>query len=239
MRRRTSARALIWVSAVVLNLTLVMVATGTVARAAAPSIQGRSAAPVTICRGDLPFGSYINVVVPPNATCSASGSTVAQTLTVGRGASFFGGFVTIGGSLISVGAKYVRLTGFSVAGDVIVRGGGGDLTILTSTVRGVVDVSDVNGFIAVINNDSPGALGRLRVVNNTLKRLDPTSTVGLNVSSNQVRTNATVSANKGRVDKNVQGNTVGGTLSCVGNSPPFLGTFNTAQKFEGECTGPV
>ena len=95
------------------------------------------------------------------------------------------------------------------------RRSGGDLVIQGSTVRGVVDVSGVKGFIAIINNESPGALGRVRVVNNDLRRLDATSTVGLNISSNQVATDATVSGNKGKVEKNVQGNTVGGTLSCI------------------------
>jgi hypothetical protein len=80
-----------------------------------------------------------------------------------------------------------------VLGDVIIRDGGGDLVILQSRVSGVVDISGVKGFIAVINNESPGALGRLRVVNNDLRPLDPTSTVGLNISSNQVAADATVS----------------------------------------------
>ena len=77
------------------------------------------------------------------------------------------------------------------------------------------------------------------MVNNVLQPLDATSTVGLNISSNQVATDATVSGNKGRVEKNVQANVVGGTLSCVDNELPFLGTFNTAAAFQGQCTGPV
>jgi hypothetical protein len=211
--------------------------------AAAAAAPAAVAAPVTICNGELPFGSYDNVVVPPRATCSAGGSTVARTFAVGPGATLNGGGVTIGGSLIAQGAENVRLDDFSVGGDVIIRGGGGNLVIAESTVRGVVDVSGVNGFIAIINNDSTqdprNALGRVRVVNNVLQPLDPTSTVGLNISSNTVRTDATVSGNTGRVDKNVQGNTVGGTLSCIGNQLPFLGTFNTAAAFRGQCRGPV
>jgi hypothetical protein len=148
--------------------------------------------------------------------------------------------VTIGGSLNALGAKNVRLFAFNVGGDVIVRGGGGGVLVIQgSTVRGVVDVSGVNGFIAIIDNQSAGALGRLRVVNNVLQPLDATSTVGLNISSNLVATDATVSGNKGRVEKNVQANVVGGTLSCVDNELPFLGTFNTAAAFQGQCTGPV
>ncbi len=147
--------------------------------------------------------------------------------------------MTIGGSLIALGAENVRLSYFSIGGDVIIRGGGGDLLILGSTVRGAVDVSGVNGFIAIVNNESQGALGRMRVVNNVLQPSDSTSTVGLNISANQVGTDATVSGNGGQVDKYVQGNTVGGTLSCIGNEPPFVGTFNTAASFLGQCTGPV
>jgi hypothetical protein len=193
----------------------------------------------TICRGDLPSGSYADVVVPPKATCSASGSTVSGTFTVGRDATLNGGSVSISGNLIAQGATNVRLTDFTVLGDVIIRDGGGNLVILQSRVSGVVDISGVNGFIAVINNESPGALGRLRVVNNDLQPLDPTSTVGLNISSNQVAADATVSGNKGKVEKNVQGNVVGSTLSCIDNKLPFLGTFNTAAAFQGQCTGPV
>jgi hypothetical protein len=84
-----------------------------------------------------------------------------------------------------------------------VAGGGGNLVISQSTVDGVVDISGVNGFIAIINNESKGALGRVRVVNNVLQPLDATSTVGLNISSNQVATDATVSDNSGTVEKNV------------------------------------
>ena len=46
-----------------------------------------------------------------------------------------------------------------------------------------------------------------------------------------------MSGNTGAVDKNVQGNTVGGRLSCIGNAPPFDGRFNTAAAFQGQCTG--
>jgi hypothetical protein len=195
------------------------------------------AAPVTICNGDLPFGSYDNVVVPPGATCSASGSTVARNLGVGPGATLNGGGLTIGGNLIALGATNVRLSAFSVGGDVRVVGGGGDLVILQSTVRGAVDVGGVNGFIAIINNDFPGALGRLRVVGNVVQPSDPTSTVGLNIAVNQIRTDAEVSLNRGQAQKLVQGNTVGGTLSCIANAPPFDGSFNTAAAFRGQCRG--
>jgi hypothetical protein len=33
--------------------------------------------------------------------------------------------------------------------------------------------------------------------------------------------------------------TVGGTLSYIGNEPPFNGSFNTAAALEGQCTVPV
>ena len=84
-----------------------------------------------------------------------------------------GGGTIIGGSLIALGATNVRLSGFSVGGHVIIRGGGGNLVIATSTVRGVVDVSGVNGFIAIINNESAGALGHVRVANNVSSRSIP------------------------------------------------------------------
>jgi hypothetical protein len=211
---------------------------GALACAAAASAAPAAIAASTTCEGELAGGSYDDVVVPPRATCSLFGATVAQTVSVGRNATLNGGFVTIGGSLVAADAKNVRLTGFSVVGDVTIRGGG-EVTIASSTVAGVVDVSGVNGFIAIIDNGSPGALGRIRVVDNILKRLDRFSTVGLNIASNQVQTDAEVSRNKGQVDKMVQGNTVGGTLSCIGNTEPFVGSFNTAASFEGQCSGPA
>ena len=205
------------------------------AAAAAPA----AAAPtkVTKCKGQLAAGSYDSVVVPQNATCSLSGANVAGNVTMERRATLNGGSVTIGGSLIAQGATNVRLFDFSVGGDVRIVGGGGDLVIQSSTVHGVIDISGVNGFIAIIDNASPHALGRLRVVNNAVRASDPTSTVGINISSNQVLTDAEVSGNTGAVDKNVQGNTVGGRLSCIGNAPPFDGRFNTAAAFQGQCTG--
>jgi hypothetical protein len=117
---------------------------------------------------------------------------------------------------------------------VTVNGGGGNLVIQDSAVRGAVDVTGVNGFIAIISNDD---LGRVRVVDNMLQRLDPSSTVGLNITDNEVRTDADVSRNHGQVEKFVQGNRVGGTLSCIANEPPFEGSFNTAAAFQGECRG--
>jgi hypothetical protein len=195
------------------------------------------AAPETICNGELPFGSYDNVVVPPDATCSASGSTVKRNFAVGRGATLNGGDVIIGGNLVALGATNLRLFSFSVRGDVRVVDGGGVLVLQQSTVRGTIDVAGVNGFIAIINNESPGALGRLRVVDNVLQSADPTSTFGLNITANQIRKHAEVSRNTGQVVKVVSSNTVGGTLSCIANTPPFEGSFNTAAAFRGECRG--
>ena len=86
-----------------------------VAAGAAPA--AAAAAPVTICNGDLPFGFDENVVVPPRVTWSASGSTIARTLAIAPGATLNGGGVTIGGSLIALGAENVRLSGFDVDGD--------------------------------------------------------------------------------------------------------------------------
>jgi hypothetical protein len=64
------------------------------------------------------------------------------------------------------------------------------------------------------------------------------STVGLNIAAtNQVLTDAVVSGKNEDGGKQVQSNTVGGTLSCIGNEPPFDGQFDTAAAIEGECTG--
>jgi hypothetical protein len=160
-------------------------------------------------------------------------------LTVNRDATLNGGGVHIGGNLVAQGAKNVRMNDFTVLGNVIIRDGGGDLVINQSRVSGAVDISGIKGFIAIINNDSAGALGVLRVIGNDLRPSDPTSTVGLNLSANQIAGDATVSNNKGKGEKNVQGNTVGGALTCTNNKAPFLGTFNTAATLNGQCTGPV
>jgi hypothetical protein len=193
---------------------------------------------VTKCKGELPAGAYDNVLVQDNKTCTLFGATVDGNVTVGHGATLESGFATIHGSLIGQGATIVRLTGLSVEGDVSIRGGGFP-QILSSTVYGVVDVSGMNGSIAIISNNSADALGHLRVVNNAVRPADPDSTVGLFIADNEVQADAEVSGNTGTVGKSVQGNRVGGTLSCIGNEPPFEGGFNTAATLEGQCKGPV
>jgi hypothetical protein len=50
----------------------------------------------------------------------------------------------------------------------------------------------------------------------------------LNIASNLVLTDAEVSGTTVTMGRQVQANTVRGTLSCVGNEPPFGGSFNTA-----------
>ena len=56
----------------------------------------------------------------------------------------------------------------------------------------------------------------------------------LNIASKQVPTDARLSGTTGTVGKQRPGNTVGGTLSCVGERAVVRRSFNTAAAFEGQ-----
>jgi hypothetical protein len=184
---------------------------------------GSAAAQTTTCTSTLPAGDYTAVNVPAAATCNVSTSgnvSVSGNVTVGSGATLqdFGtATFTVGSSLLAVGAKMIYL----------VPNTGGAVDILGSvSVSGATQTVDIrDSFIG----------GTLSVANSTISAY-------INLSANSVAANVLNRSNTAPApgDNDVNGNAIGGSLVCTGNSPAPQdgGTPNTVGGSKvGQCSG--
>jgi cadherin-like protein len=161
------------------------------------------------------------LTVPAGANCRLTGGAVNGAVQVLAGASFWGsGGLKIGGSFQAVNAAWVKLDQVTTGGDV-------QLVALTSLPPAAVASSICRSSIG----------GSLQVVNNTRR---------VSIGDNPPCTAAGGNAIKGTVQVNgntalvrVSRNTIGGSLSCTGNTPAASGLAgsNSAASKSGQCAG--
>jgi hexosaminidase len=184
---------------------------------------GSAAAQTYNCTSTLAAGSYTAVSVPANATCNVSTSgnvTVTGNVTVGSGATLqdFGtATFIVNSALLAVGSKMIYL----------VPATGGAVDILGSvSVTGATKTVDIrDSFVG----------GTLSVANSTISAY-------INLSGNNVAGNLldTINHTPAAGDNDVDGNTIGASLVCTGNSPAPQdgGKPNTVGGSKvGQCSG--
>ncbi|MGH7046208.1 MAG: hypothetical protein ACREE2_07440 [Stellaceae bacterium] len=184
---------------------------------------GSAVAQTTTCTSTLPAGDYAAVNVPAGASCflATSGTvSVSGNVTVVSGASltdYGAAKFTVGSSLLAVGARVIYLvpaTGgaVNILGSVSVTGDTNTVDIRDSFIGGTLSVanSKISSYILLSAND---------VAANILNRGNTTPAPG---------------------DNDVNGNTLGGSLVCTGNSPAPQngGVPNTVGGSKaGQCSG--
>jgi len=176
-----------------LRLTLAILAVGLVLAA------GPASAQTTICTGTLAAGTYTNVNVPRNASCTiGSPVTITGNVIAASGASLMTatGLVTppgvhISGNVVSEDALTVTLAAVTVGGNVALQGTVGEVEVVATSISGNLQISGTSaGPIFAESNTVTGSV----VVDN----------------------NATAGALSNRIDDN----TIGGNLVCMSNTPP-------------------
>jgi hypothetical protein len=205
----------------------------------------------TECVGALPPGTYKNIVVPANETCTITSSTVKgditaldnSRLTVREG-------TTVSGSIQADNSFDVETYHSNPEAEVIVRGSitlrnvtGGISICGTTLTHGDIVVEGSTGSHILLGgqpcNEGFGGSNILKkgsiVVQDNNVAQSAFGAVNFQIGDNQVARNLQVYRNLGLASKFVGGNTVGGALQCFDNDLPFVGGPNTAQNAEGQC----
>jgi hypothetical protein len=191
-----------------------------------------------------------NVKVQRDASFRASDSTIRGNLH-GEESRFvclqFGS--QLGGNFDVKGGLPLTTTGFDISVQV-----GGNARIHENQGHTFIDAAIIGGNVEVMKNT--GSLevefntigGNARIAENVVPPVYtgapffgptgcglPTQVAGMSGNGNRVEGNMEVIKNVGPGTKQVQLNTVLGHLNCFENSPPFVGSPNTARKAQGQC----
>lgn len=211
----------------------------------AAALPSSAAAGDTRCRGAL-TGTFDNVVVPKNADCILTGSTVAGNVTVRRGASLLSQANRIAGNLEGdeprfVGSQFDRIGGnFDVTGargpGFFFQGLSVNVFVCGSTLeKGNIAVEKTRGGTVAVGTTTPFCAGNdvggdIIVQENLIPPFEL-----LFVDLNNVGGDLQVFKNRGMGFKSVVGNEVRENVQCKENDDPFLGGPNFAQKAEDQC----
>jgi hypothetical protein len=213
-----------------------------------------AAASDTPCMGTLPPGTYDNIVVPPGQTCLLTGVTVLGNVKALEDSRLHIQSSNVRGNVIGDKADTVELSGGTVRENIIIKEGGPapilapsgffmcgffpfrtpcEAVVSGTTVEeGSIQIEKMQGSVFV---GSAGVLspirGNIKVEDNLVNAPDGS----LGVISNRVAQNLQVFKNRGTASKFVTNNTVGESLQCFENDPPFTGTPNVAREAQGQC----
>jgi len=215
-------------------ITRTMLRAGAVAAALLVSLPSAAdaASQTTTCSGPLAPGTYIRVVVPPDAFCFSDGPiTILAGLDIASGATFVlgseqspGSTGTINGGVRATNPRSVQIHFATINGRIDIHGGSGPFggplcfdgfcltwnAIEDNQINGAVTVDGYNGFwFGFIRNHVNGAV---RLNNNVLE--DP--------DGNEYVTN-----------------TINGSLSCFGNdpAPQFGDSEGSPNRVNGSVKG--
>jgi hypothetical protein len=200
----------------------------------------------TRCVGLL-SGTFDNVVVPRNADCVLSGSTVRGNVTARRGSSLFSSFNQIAGNVEGDGPRWVGSQTDRIGGDFALTGATGPgfsifglsvnvFVCGTSLTSGNIAVEKSRNGTVAVGSPNPICLGNDVAQGNILvqENVIPAPEL-LTVERNTVGGNVQVFKNRGEGLKTVMANVVHENLQCKENDPPFLGGPNVANKAEDQC----
>jgi hypothetical protein len=194
----------------------------------------------TQCVGALPPGVYDNVVVPPNAICTITNSTIRGNVKALERSRLVMTNDQVGGSIEGDKANVVTVISSTIQGNVIIKEGIPGLGVPGLDFFGSADVirSNLpNGSIQIEKNRVDVVIQDNILTKGNLKLEDNFSPPAFFffVDRNQVAQNLQAFKNRGPALKRVQLNVVGQTLQCFENDPPFVGGPNTAEQAQGQC----
>jgi hypothetical protein len=227
------------VTAVVISAALVLVSPST------------AAADDTMCVGSL-TGTFDNVIVPPGQTCVLNDAMVWGNVKALEDSRLRINNSRVNGNVEGDKADIVQLFFTVVREQITIKEGGPAASILPSpfnvcgngilfspcealmvavTVEvGGIQVEKTTGSVFISSSD---VNGNVKVEANAVDVPEV-----LTIRSNTVNGNVQVFKNAGSGEKTVRSNTVGQSLQCSENDPPFLAGFNTAAQAEGQCAAP-
>jgi hypothetical protein len=204
----------------------------------------------TVCIGAL-TGTFDNVIVPPRQTCHLTNSTVWGNVKALEGSRLRIDDSNINGNVEGDKADIVQLFFTVVREQITIKEGGPaasafpvfnicgfgidftpcEVLIVATTVEfGGIQVEKTVGSVLIASSI---VKGNIKVEANAIAAPEI-----LIINDTTVDENLQVFTNMGSGNKLVQGNTVGQSLQCFENEPPFLAPFNAAAHTEGQCAVP-
>jgi len=217
--------------------------------------EGQCEIPDTICTSDKQATTIPgDLIVPENASCTITDSTVGGNVKVGRNAYFQAIRSTIAGDVKGRRSLTIFVDTGSAVGGEIDASSPFQLFVFNASVGDEVDVSGATSQVNICGNQVQGDVE----VSNSARDIlvgDPSATdcagntvggdievernnvdVELVVRGNTVGDDLLVNNNRGLAEKFVQGNTGGDRLVCHGNEQPFTGAPNAGfASVEGQC----
>jgi hypothetical protein len=187
----------------------------------------------TECTGAL-TGTFDNVVVPPEAVCILSNSTVTGSVKALGGSRLTAFNNVVRGNVLGDKADAIQWTGGTVGGNIHIIGfPQADPTF----IQAISDATLLPGGNIKVEKLS---VGGIRILNNNLQKgsiLVDDNNLGfpMLITGNRVVENLQVVKNRGPGFKQVTGNIVGENLQCFENDLPFVGGPNTAKQAQGQC----
>ena len=189
---------------------------------------GAASAPLTFCQGDLgPEVVTGTLVVPDGVDCNLDRTTVTGNVLVGPGGALNALGVTVGGALVSQGARYVAVADCveaepschqpsRIAGSVVISGTNGQPPPeIGASV--LCDATFIGGSLVLARNESMIGITRC------------TFESGVDVVGS-----VNVVGNTGGVE--LAHNRIGGSLTCFANQPPPFGSDNQVSGSKtGQC----
>jgi hypothetical protein len=204
----------------------------------------------TICVGVL-TGTYDNVVVPPNATCSLIGALVQGNVIALENSRLAIFLSYVRGNVEGNKAQVVQVRDSTVRENITIKEGGfaaaptppGALTCfaqgfpLTPCDALVIGSTVLEGNIQIEKTNGDVIVRQSRILKGNVKLEENLAPVNqpLIIDFTSVAQNIQVFKNRGPGAKIINSNTAGESVQCFDNDPPVVGGPNAAPRKEGQC----
>ena len=207
------------------------------------------------CNETVTGGTYDNVTVPRDGSCTLIDSTVAGDVTVKRNAYFQATNTDIAGKVRADDSLALFIDSESTVGRYVSADDTPEVYIFNAQIARGIEVDDATAVVQICGNLVSN--GDIRVTDSGTDILvgDPVADCAGNtltngdielernftdiefvVRGNTVGDDLEVFKNKGPVEKTIEDNTGGDDLECYGNEEPVSATGNTGwNEKKGQC----
>ncbi len=166
----------------------------------------------TECRGAMGAETVAgNLIVPDDATCTLSGTTIQGAVVVKSRASLFASYITVTGGVQSQSATTIMICNSTIGNSLsLSKGGdfGGSIGLHSNQINGDIQLQDNRHPVQLLSNLVSGSIAAQG------------NTAGLDIKGNGTELDP------------VNG------VQCQDNMPAPTGSGNFAHQFQGQCPAP-
>jgi hypothetical protein len=212
---------------------------------------------VLTCEADATGVNVDEVIVPANAACTLTDSTVAENVTVHEGAYFQATNTDIGGRVRAYNAGTLFIDSESTVARYVKSTGSAQVYVFNATIGRGLEIYDTTEVVQICGNtftrgdvkvfrsgtdilvgssDAVVDCGGNTLSHGDLELIRNATDVEFVASGNTISDDLRAFHNTGPVEKTITDNTGGDELECYGNEEPVVATGNTGwQEKNGQC----